>query len=66
MTRTKGKTPPRTGSTFRLDHDLVEAMDALQARDGILPSEQVRRALRPWLEQKGVLRPKGRPHSKHE
>jgi len=66
MPRKKSKTPPRLGSTFRLDEDLVEAMRLLQERDGILPSEQVRRALRPWLEEKGVLRPKTRPHgSKH-
>ena len=60
MRSNKGKTP-RTGSTFRLDADLVAAMKALQERDGILPSEQVRRALRPWLEDRGVLKPKRKP-----
>ena len=60
MTRPKGSQPPRTGATFRLEADLVEAMNALHDRDGILPSEQVRRALRVWLEGKGVLRPRVR------
>jgi hypothetical protein len=30
-------------------------MRRLQERDGISFSEQMRRALRPWLESKGVL-----------
>jgi hypothetical protein len=64
MSRKKGTRPARLGSTFRLDEDLVEAMRLLQERDGILPSEQVRRALRPWLEEKGVLRSKTRPPGK--
>jgi hypothetical protein len=64
MSRTKGSQPPRLGTTYRLDQDLVEAMDRLHERDGILPSEQVRRALRVWLEQKGVLRARVRPHRK--
>jgi len=36
--------------------DILEAMRRLQERDGILPSEQIRRALRPWLEAKGVMK----------
>jgi hypothetical protein len=52
----------KAGSTFRLDADLVAAMKALHERDGILPSEQVRRALRPWLEEKGVLPKSKRKH----
>jgi len=46
----------RRVSTFRVDDDLQEAMQHLEARDGITPSEQIRRALRPWLEKKGVLK----------
>jgi metal-responsive CopG/Arc/MetJ family transcriptional regulator len=48
-------TPIRKVATFRIDDDLLEAMDALRERDGMPLSEQIRRALRPWLEQKGVL-----------
>jgi Arc/MetJ-type ribon-helix-helix transcriptional regulator len=47
--------PVRRVTTFRVDEELLEAMRQLQERDGILPSEQIRRALRPWLEEKGVL-----------
>lgn len=42
-------------STFRLGSTIREAMDRLQERDGIPLSEQVRRALVPWLADKGVL-----------
>jgi Arc/MetJ-type ribon-helix-helix transcriptional regulator len=46
--------------SVRLDADLVSAMDALQEKHGTPYSEQVRRALRPWLETQGVLK-KGKP-----
>jgi Arc/MetJ-type ribon-helix-helix transcriptional regulator len=49
-------TPIRKVTTFRVDQELLDAMRQLQERDGILPSEQIRRALRPWLEQKGILK----------
>jgi hypothetical protein len=42
--------------TFRPDADISEAMETLKARDGMPLSEQVRRALRAFLESKGVLR----------
>jgi hypothetical protein len=48
-------TKPRT-MTVRIDADLAEAMDALHTRQGTPLSEQIRRALRPWLEAQGVLR----------
>jgi hypothetical protein len=43
-------------TTFRVPDDLLEAMQALKARDGTPFSEQIRRALRPWLEAKGVIK----------
>ncbi len=42
---------------FRPDEDIEAAMTALFERDGIALSEQIRRALRPWLEARGVLAP---------
>lgn len=42
--------------SVRLDGDLVDAMDALQERYGTPLAEQIRRALRPWLEAQGVLK----------
>jgi uncharacterized protein (DUF4415 family) len=49
-------TPPKQLTALRLDEDLLEAMRRLQERDGISFSEQMRRALRPWLESKGVIK----------
>ena len=49
-------TPVRKVATFRIDDDLLKAMQQLQERDGMPQSEQIRRALRPWLEEKGVLK----------
>jgi hypothetical protein len=43
---------PRRVVTFRLDIDLIDAMNDLRDRDGIQPSEQARRAIREWLANK--------------
>jgi uncharacterized protein (DUF4415 family) len=45
-------TPAKQLTEMRLDGDLLEAMRRLQERDGISFSEQMRRALRRWLESK--------------
>jgi hypothetical protein len=48
--------PPRERViTFRPDNDIFEAMTSLRDRDGVPFSEQIRRALRTWLESKGVV-----------
>lgn len=41
-------------TNFRLEDGLVDAMPRLKDRDGISVSEQVRRALRAFLEERGV------------
>jgi hypothetical protein len=43
-------------TAFRLDEDLLAALQAIKVRDGIPLSEQVRRALQAWVEQKGVVK----------
>lgn len=48
----------RRVTTFRIDDDLLDAMTALKHRDGIPYSEQIRRAMREWLERKGALKTK--------
>ena len=48
--------------TFTLDPDLVVGLKKLKERDGVAESETVRRALRTWLERKGVIR-RGGPKS---
>ena len=52
-------TPDRKDKSIsvRVDADLAAAMDNLQARDGISPSEMVRRSLRAWLVTKAVPAP---------
>jgi len=44
---------PRKLTNFRLEDELLEALQRIKDRDGIPISEQVRRALRAWIEQKG-------------
>ncbi len=44
--------------SFYIDPDLAAALKAVKERDGINESEQIRRALRVWLEAKGVIAPK--------
>ncbi len=41
-------------ATFRLETELLDAMQALRERDGVPVSEQVRRGILLWLTQKGV------------
>jgi hypothetical protein len=50
----RGMTPTRKVTTFRLDEELLDALRMIWERDGIQPSEQVRRAIRMWAESKGV------------
>jgi hypothetical protein len=42
--------------TFRPDRDTFDAMMSLRERDGVPFSEQIRRALRAWLEAKKVMK----------
>ena len=45
---------PKKVTTIRIDEDVLEGLEAVKERDGAAISEQVRRALRMWLESKGV------------
>jgi hypothetical protein len=40
-------------TTFRLEEELLEALQRIKDRDGIPVSEQVRRALQRWVVEKG-------------
>jgi hypothetical protein len=44
-------------TAFRLDPELLEALQTIKRRDGIPVSEQVRRALQTWVSEKGILKP---------
>lgn len=41
-------------TTFRLETEIMTALAEIRDRDGIAVSEQVRRALKQWIEAKGV------------
>ena len=54
--------------SFAIDEELAEGLKAVKERDGIAESEQIRRAIKVWLESKGVMkaerkRPASRKHS---
>jgi len=46
---------PRRMTTFRIDDELLDALRGVYEREGIQISEQVRRAIRMWLQSKGVV-----------
>lgn len=52
---------PKKYYTFMIDVDLADALKVLKDRDGVPESEQIRRALRLWLESKGVTKKAERP-----
>lgn len=45
-------------TNFRLEAELLKGLQQIRERDGIAVSEQVRRAIRTWLESKGVTEKK--------
>ncbi|MEW5983450.1 MAG: ribbon-helix-helix protein, CopG family [Acidobacteriota bacterium] len=47
---------PRKLYNFFIDPDLAEGLKRLKQQEGIPESEQVRRAIRKWLGQRGVLK----------
>lgn len=42
-------------TSLELPPDLKEGLEAVKVRDGIPQSEQIRRAITAWLEEKGVI-----------
>jgi hypothetical protein len=45
---------PKELTAFRVETDIMEGLRRLKDRDGVPLSVQVDRALRAWLEKKGV------------
>jgi hypothetical protein len=45
---------PRIRYNFWIDEEQRDALRFIKDRDGVLESEQIRRAVDLWLEQKGV------------
>lgn len=52
---------PHPPTTFRIDPELLDGLQELKERDGVPHSEQVRRAIRMWLESKGITVKTERP-----
>lgn len=45
----------RTRYGFWIDAELLEGLRLVKERDGVLESEQIRRAIRDWLEKRDAL-----------
>lgn len=48
--------PRRKLYSFWIDPEHLEGLRAVKERDGVLPSEQIRRALAEWLKRKGMVK----------
>lgn len=52
-------TPPKKVMySLRLEPEQARLLKAIKARDGVPESEQIRRGLALWFEQKGMVKPK--------
>jgi Arc/MetJ-type ribon-helix-helix transcriptional regulator len=49
-------TPKERVLTVRIDEDLSDGIEAVREKYGTPVSEQIRRALRAWLDSQGVMR----------
>ncbi|MEZ5290154.1 MAG: hypothetical protein R2745_03650 [Vicinamibacterales bacterium] len=54
---------PRRKYSFWIDDEQAEGLKLVKERDGVLESEQIRRAITAWLESKGVMKADRRPVS---
>ena len=45
---------PLRQTNIRIDSELLDGLQEISERDGVPVSEQVRRAIRMWLESKGL------------
>jgi hypothetical protein len=45
---------PRKRHSFWIDDEQAEGLKTVKERDGVLESEQIRRAINDWLEKKSV------------
>ncbi len=44
---------PKRAANFRIEEELLTALEKVRERDGVPVSEQVRRGIRLWLSSKG-------------
>ena len=45
---------PRRITNFRIDEELLDALQRIKDRDGLPMAEQVRRAIRKWVDSRGL------------
>jgi hypothetical protein len=45
---------PKKYAGFRIDEELLAGLETIRERDGVTVPEQVRRAIRDWLQKKGL------------
>ena len=45
---------PRKLTAFRIDEDLLEGLQQVWEQDGVTVPEQVRRAIRDWLQNRDI------------
>jgi hypothetical protein len=50
--------------TLKIDEELLDALRHVKERDGVSESEQIRRGIRLWLAQKGVVVKSPRPRAR--
>ncbi len=50
----EGEVTPRKKYSFWIDDEQADGLKVVKARDGVLESEQIRRAINDWLQKKGV------------
>jgi hypothetical protein len=48
-------------TAFRIEPEILEALQEIKDRDGVPVSEQVRRALRTWIEAKSATKKDAAP-----
>lgn len=54
---------PRKRYSFWIDDEQADGLKVVKERDGVLESEQIRRAINEWLEKKGVRKKTKRPRA---
>jgi hypothetical protein len=52
---------PRKRYGFWIDDEQAAGLKFVKERDGVLESEQIRRAINMWLEEKGAVAKTARP-----
>jgi hypothetical protein len=55
---------PLKPTNFRLEEELLAALQFIKERDGVPVSEQVRRALTAWIDARGVKVKPPRPRAR--